>query len=51
LFRLAEKALQSYNYNAVIYAYEVNGVIPGKKLTDKYRLPLLQGFKGLYLPP
>ncbi len=51
LWQLGKKALKKYNNQAVIYAYEVDGVKAGVKLKDKFNLPFVTRFQGTVLAP
>ncbi|MHB8962856.1 MAG: glycosyltransferase family 4 protein [Saccharofermentanales bacterium] len=51
MYRLGRKVLKQYDYKACIYAYEVNGVIAGKKLARRYSLPFITRFQGTVLAP
>lgn len=48
---LAKKAFFACNQAGIVYAYEVHGVKPGKKLSKKYNLPLITRFQGTILEP
>lgn len=50
-YLLAKKALFEFDQVGVVYAYEVHGVKPGKKLSGKYGLPFITRFQGTILEP
>ncbi len=50
-YRIGKKVIKEFNYQAIIYSYEVNGVLGGKKLREKYCLPFITRFQGTVLAP
>lgn len=51
LYKLGNKALKEMNGKAIVYSYEVDGVMAGKKLSKKFKLPLVTRFQGTVLAP
>ena len=51
LYKLGHKALKNLNDKALIYCYEVDGVAAGKRLSQKFNLPIVTRFQGTILDP
>lgn len=51
LYQLGKKAINKYSGSAIVYAYEVNGVKAGKKLSKIFNLPFITRFQGTILAP
>lgn len=48
-YKTAAKIINENKGGCVLYAYEVDAVMPGKKLSSKYHLPLITRFQGTIL--
>lgn len=49
LYKLCKKALSDFRGEALVYAYEVNGVKAGYKLKEEFGLPFVTRFQGTIL--
>ncbi len=48
-YQLGKKILKENKDNTILYAYEVHGVKPAKKLSAKFNIPLVTRFQGTVL--